>query len=101
MLIANKNLTFTKKYHKDILTKPHKKKHYYCESVNVTGFHSVNGHSVMSSPDKTNRITFYLHLIEVRSKNISNSDIQKLKFLKIISKIKNKAKINNYISKKV
>jgi len=48
------------------------------ESVNVIGFHSVNGYSVMSFPDKTNRITFCLHLIEVRAKNMSSSDIQKI-----------------------
>ena len=48
------------------------------ESVNVIGFHSINGHSVLSFPEKTNRITFCLHLIEIRSINISNSDIQKI-----------------------
>ncbi len=48
------------------------------ESVNVIGFHSVNGHSVLSFPDKTNKITFCQHLIELRAKNISNSDIQKI-----------------------
>jgi transposase len=48
------------------------------ESVNVIGFHSVNKDSVLSFPDKTNRITFCLHLIEVRSKNISNNAIQKI-----------------------
>jgi len=47
------------------------------ESVNVIGFHSINGYSVLSFPDKTNRITFCLHLIAVRAKNMSNSDIQK------------------------
>lgn len=48
------------------------------ESVNVMGFHSINGHSVLYFPDKTNRITFCLHLIEVRAKNMSNNDIQKI-----------------------
>jgi transposase len=48
------------------------------ESVNIIGFHSINGHSVLSFPEKTNRITFCLHLIEIRSINISNSDIQKI-----------------------
>lgn len=48
------------------------------ESVNVIGFHSINGHSVLSFPEKTNRITFCLHLIEIRSINISNNDIQKI-----------------------
>ena len=38
------------------------------ESVNVIGFHSVNGHSILPFPDKTNRITFCLHLIELRAK---------------------------------
>ena len=46
--------------------------------MNVIGFHSVNGYSVLSFPDKTNRITFCLHLIEIRAKNMSNSDIQKM-----------------------
>lgn len=48
------------------------------ESVNVIGFHSINGRSILSFPDKTNRITFCLHLIEVRSINMSNCDIQKI-----------------------
>jgi len=48
------------------------------ESVNVVGFHSINGYSILSFPDKTNRITFCLHLIEIRVKNMSNNDIQKI-----------------------
>ncbi|MEN6593157.1 MAG: transposase [Methanobacterium sp.] len=71
--IHNSGKTWHKKGRKNIITKTLNR-----ESVNVIGFHSINGHSILSFPEKTNRITFCLHLIEVRSKNISNNNIQKI-----------------------
>jgi transposase len=71
--VHNSGKIWHKKARKNIIIKTLNR-----ESVNVIGFHSINGCSVLSLPDKTNRITFCLHLIEVRSQNISNSDIQKI-----------------------
>lgn len=71
--IHNSGKIWHKKGRKNIIIKTLNR-----ESVNVIGFHSINGHSVLSFPDKTNRITFCLHLIEIRAKNMSSSDIQKI-----------------------
>lgn len=71
--IHNSGKIWHKKGRKNIIIKTLNR-----ESVNAIGFHSINGYSVLSFPDKTNRITFCSHLIEVRSKNMSNSDIQKI-----------------------
>jgi len=71
--IHNSGKIWHKKDRKNIIIKTLNR-----ESVNVIGFHSINGYSVLSFPDKTNRITFCLHLIEVRSKNMSNSNIWKI-----------------------
>jgi hypothetical protein len=64
--LHNSGKTWHKKDRKNIIIKTLNR-----ESTNVIGFHSVNGHSYMSFPDKTNRITFCLHLMEVRSRNTS------------------------------
>jgi len=66
------------------------------ESVNVIGFHSVNGHSILSFPDKTNRITFCLHLIEVRGKNMSNRDIQGLSSCWVLGLARKKFRLAYY-----
>ena len=71
--VHNSGKIWHKKARKNIMIKTLNR-----DSVNVIGFHSINGHSVLSLPNKTNRITFCLHLVEVRSKNVSKSDIQKI-----------------------
>jgi transposase len=73
--IHNSGKIWHKKGHKNIIIKTLNR-----ESVNIIGFHSENGHSVLSFPDKTNRITFCLHLIEIRANNMSNCAIQKILF---------------------
>ncbi|KZX14128.1 transposase [Methanobrevibacter curvatus] len=46
------------------------------ESVNVMGFQSENGFSVLSFPKRGNRATFSLHLLEIRIANMENSEVR-------------------------
>lgn len=69
--IHNSGKTWHKKGQKNIIIKTLNR-----ESVNVIGFHSINGNSVLSFPEKTNRVTVSLHLMEVRSENMLNMEIQ-------------------------
>jgi len=62
------------------------------ESINVMGFQSENGFSVLSFPKRGNRATFTLHLLEVRIANMKNSELRE----KLI-KIANSDEVNEQI----
>jgi len=59
------------------------------ESVNVMGFQSENGFSVLSFPKRGNRTTFCLHLLEVRIANMKNHKVCE-KLIEILNSNKSK-----------
>jgi transposase len=71
--IHNSGKTWHKKGLKNMINKTLNR-----ESVNVIGFQSINGNSVLSFPERTNRVSFSLHLIEIRSKNMAKCESQKI-----------------------